>query len=163
MRLNTQHAKEIMNSKGITPSMLAFSTGMTERTVEWILRNGFASNDALERIASMLEVHTSEIYRPDTSETEENEIEFMKDDNRATVTFSQTRFINKVKQMAKEYPEDVKIIAEDKNKDGNTSSICASLPVSWIVKPGKPRELSEEHTNALREGRARSKTLSDKG
>lgn len=144
MRLNTLRAKEIMDLKGIAPDTLAFSTGMTERTIDWILRNGFASDDALDRIASALDVSTQEIYRPDWSEDYENEIEFLKGDNRATVTFSQARFVSKIKQLAEEYPDDVKVIADNKNKDGNTASICASLPVSWIVKPGKPKELSEE-------------------
>lgn len=144
MRLNTQRAKEIMDLKEITPAMLAFSTGITERSIVWILQNGFASDDALDRIASALDVPPQDMQRPDWSEDYENTIEFLKGDNRATVTFSQGRFISRIKQLAEEYPDTVLIVADNKNKDGNTASICATLPVSWIVKPGKPKELTEE-------------------
>lgn len=87
------------------------------------------------------------------SDAEENEIEFLLNDERATATLSQVRFINKIKKMAEEYPGEVVIIADNKNKSGNTVSLCASLPVSWIVKPGKPAELNltDEQRDELRE------------
>ena len=142
MRLNAQRAQEIMNLKGITRSEIERKTGVTARSIEWILQNGFVSDDALDRIASALDVEPSEIYRPDTNAAEENEIEFIKNNDLATVTFSQMRFINKIKRLAEEYPDEVKIIADNKNADGNTYCLCASLPVSWIVKPGKPAEMN---------------------
>lgn len=68
----------------------------------------------------------------------ENVIEFIKDSDVMGVTLSQGRFISKVKKLAKEHPEDVKIIAE--NKDG---SIFAHIPVSYLsIRP--PRQYSDE-------------------
>lgn len=150
MRLNTQRAKEIMNLHGITPDSPAYKTGMTAKSIDWILRNGFVSNDALERIASAFDVMPSEIFKTDYASSEENEIEFLKDDDRATVTFSQGRFISKIKRLAEEYPDDVKIIADNLSESGNTYCLCASLPVSWIVRPGKPKELSEAQIEAAK-------------
>ena len=75
----------------------------------------------------------------------ENVIEFIKDEARATVTFSQGRYKNRVKQLAKIHPEECEIVAE--NKDG---SICTHIPVKWIrINPGS--EISEEHKEKLRE------------
>ena len=158
MRLNTQRAKEIMDLRAITRTEIARKTGLTVCSVDWILRNGFASDDALERIASALDVMPSEIFKPDYTASEENEIEFLRGDDRATVTFSQARFISRIKRLAEEYPDDVKIIADNLNEDGNTYCLCASLPVSWIVKPGKPAELnlSEEQRQMRREQLARN-------
>ncbi len=75
----------------------------------------------------------------------ENVIEFIKDEARATVTFSQGRYKTRIKQLAKSHPEECEIIAE--NQDG---SICAHIPVKCIrINPGN--EISEEHKNKLRE------------
>lgn len=57
----------------------------------------------------------------------ENVIEFLKNQNTITVTFSQRRWINKVKRMALKYPDLVKIIAENEDK-----SIVAHLPVKAL-------------------------------
>ena len=43
----------------------------------------------------------------------ENVIEFIKDEARATVTFSQGRYKNRVKQLAKSHPEECEIVAEN--------------------------------------------------
>lgn len=68
----------------------------------------------------------------------ENVIEFIKDEERATVTFSQGRYKSRIKQLAKSHPEECQIIAE--NQDG---SMCAHVPVKWIrINPSK--ELSDE-------------------
>lgn len=68
----------------------------------------------------------------------ENVIEFIKDSDVMGVTLSQGRLISKVKKLAKEHPEDVKIIAE--NKDG---SIFAHIPVSYL-RFAAPRKIDEE-------------------
>lgn len=68
----------------------------------------------------------------------ENVIEFIKDEKRATVTFSQGRYKSRIRKLAADHPEECRIIAE--NKDG---SLCAHIPVSW-VKISPPREISEE-------------------
>lgn len=75
----------------------------------------------------------------------ENVIEFLKDGQRATVTFSQGRFKSRIKKLAAERPEECQIMAE--NQDG---SMCAHIPVSWIkisplrVVSEKSRKLSRE-------------------
>lgn len=68
----------------------------------------------------------------------DNAIEFYTNGERATVTFTQGRFINKIKKLAERNPGNVEIIAE--NEDG---SLCAHVPVSWI-KISPPRTVSEE-------------------
>ncbi len=63
----------------------------------------------------------------------ENVIEFLKDQEIATVTFSQRRYISRIKKLAKERPDECEIVAE--NKDG---SIMAHIPVKWVrINPGK--------------------------
>lgn len=55
---------------------------------------------------------------------QENVIEFLKNSEQMTVTFSQGRFISKTKKPAEKFPDKVQIIAE--NEDG---SIVANMPV----------------------------------
>lgn len=80
----------------------------------------------------------------------ENVIEFLRGQQRATATFcSQNKLGNKVRKLAKEYPEEVQIVAE--NPDG---SIVAHFPSKWvkIMAPSKNRsEMSEEKKQELRE------------
>ena len=58
---------------------------------------------------------------------QENLIEWITGSKTATVTFSQKKFINRIKQMAKKHPELAEIVAE--NEDG---SITAHIPVKAI-------------------------------
>ena len=58
---------------------------------------------------------------------QENLIEWMTGCKAATVTFSQKKFVNRIKRMAEKHPELVDIVAE--NEDG---SITAHIPVSAI-------------------------------
>lgn len=68
----------------------------------------------------------------------ENVIEFLKDQQTATVTFSQGRYKTRIRKLAKRYPEECQITVE--NRDG---SIVAHIPVEWIrINPRK--ELTEE-------------------
>lgn len=73
----------------------------------------------------------------------ENVIEFLRNQDTATVTFCQPRFANKVRALAKQYPEEVKITAE--NSDG---SLVAHIPTRWICLKA-PRQLSEEERQVL--------------
>lgn len=75
----------------------------------------------------------------------ENCIEFLNNQHSITVSFCMLKLINKVKKLKEEYPDDVKIIAE--NKDG---SICAKLPVKFL-KISAPRKVSEEQRQAASE------------
>ena len=75
----------------------------------------------------------------------ENVIEFIENEKRATVTFSQGRFKTRIRKLAAEHPEECQIVAE--NKDG---SICAHVPVGWI-KINPTRQLSDEQRSELAE------------
>ncbi len=87
----------------------------------------------------------------------ENVIEWIKDQQRATLTLSQRRTITKVKRLAARYPDQCQIVAE--NKDG---SICAHIPVSWVkISPPKKvsvaqREISRENMLTLHSKRVTS-------
>lgn len=57
----------------------------------------------------------------------ENVIEFLENQQRATVTFSQGRYKTRIRKLARSRPEECQIVAE--NKDG---SICAHIPTVWV-------------------------------
>ena len=88
---------------------------------------------------------------------EENVIEFLKGQDRATASFSQGRYITRIKKLAETWPDQVDYI---QNPDG---TICAHFPVSWIriAHPTK-LELSEgekeRRRELLRNSRNRNKT-----
>lgn len=78
------------------------------------------------------------------SKCRENVIEFLKDEQQAGVTFSQGRYKSRIRALAKKYPDECQIVAE--NKDG---SIYAHIPVTWIrINPN--RVLSEEQQEVRR-------------
>lgn len=68
----------------------------------------------------------------------ENVIEFLRNEERATVTLSQGRFISKIRKLADKHPAECQIVAE--NSDG---SIVAHIPTKWI-KITPERKMSEE-------------------
>ena len=71
--------------------------------------------------------------------TQENVIEWIRGDKEVTVTFpSGSKFCNKVKKLAEQYPDEVKIVAD--NPDG---SLVGHLPLSYI-KVSHPKVLSDE-------------------
>lgn len=74
----------------------------------------------------------------------ENVIEFVRDEKRATVTFSQGRYKTRIRKLAVKRPEECQIVAE--NRDG---SLCAHIPVSWIrINP--TQQLTEKQKEARR-------------
>lgn len=79
-----------------------------------------------------------EVNKDFTSE-KENVIEWIKNSEIATVTFTQGRYITKVKDLAKKYPDRVEIVKE--NADG---TLVAHIPVSAIKINIIERNLSEE-------------------
>lgn len=88
MRLNRKKFQEIIDREKWTEDMICHRTGLTRRSVKWIMNNGEVSEDALERIADMAGVEVGEISLPDITAFNDNVIEFLKDDERATVSFS---------------------------------------------------------------------------
>ena len=82
----------------------------------------------------------------------DNSLEWYIGDRRASVTASEQKLKNKILKLAKEYPNDVRIICQ--NEDG---SIFASMPRSWI-KVGKPRKGGAGNPNG---GEALKKWIND--
>ncbi len=77
-------------------------------------------------------------------------IEFIKDSDRATVSFSQGRYKSRIKKLATERPEECQIVAE--NMD---SSLFAHIPVAWI-KINPTYQLSEEQREQKAESMRRN-------
>ena len=75
----------------------------------------------------------------------ENVIEWLRDEETATVTFTQGRMKKRIMKLAEERPDEVFVTAI--NADG---SMCARIPTKWI-KIGPPRSVSEEQVEAARE------------
>ncbi len=162
MRLDRKKFQEIMDREKWTEEAICHRTGLTRRSVKWIMKNGEVSEDALERIADMAGVKVGEISLPDITAFNDNTIEFLKDHERATVSFSQGRYKSRIRKLAKERPGECQIVAE--NKDG---SLCAHIPTSW-VKISPPAARSEEQREIARERMYRyhskhGSTLHEKG
>ena len=68
----------------------------------------------------------------------ENCVEFLNNQKTMTVSFCSQKWITKIKKLSQSNPDDVEIIAE--NKDG---SICARLPIKYL-KISPPRKVSDE-------------------
>lgn len=84
-----------------------------------------------------------EIQLPEITGNVENLIEFVKDSERAAVTFCQGRYKSRIKKLATERPEECEIVVE--NQDG---SLCAYIPVAWI-KINPKKQLSEEQRREI--------------
>lgn len=69
----------------------------------------------------------------------ENVIEWLTGSKTASLTITQPKYINKIKALAKERPDECQILVENED-DG---SIFVHVPVRWIrINP--PRTLSDE-------------------
>lgn len=81
-------------------------------------------------------------------ESKENAIEFLYGSKRATGTFCSPKFVNKLKKLAEDKPDECQIVAE--NPDG---SIVAHFPVKWVkINVGsKGRKFTEEEKIAAAE------------
>ncbi len=97
------------------------------------------------------------IYAPN-----ENAIEFINGDQTMTVTLSDTRLSNRIKKLAKKYPDRVKIIASGKENGGY---MYAHLPLDFLqirpvaIQPKKTEEQIEEARKNIvkaRESRSQS-------
>lgn len=99
-------------------------------------------NEILEKIEDLVDEY-NECIR--TTDPKENAIEWYNGDETITITLSQRRFINKINNLAKLYPDEVRI---DKiNEDG---TMLAHIPLSYL-KIQKPRVMSEEEKEKARE------------
>ena len=69
----------------------------------------------------------------------ENVLEWIKNEPVATVTFSQGKYITKIRKLAKRFPDECQITHE--NQDG---SIVAHIPTKWIKINNPQRVMTEE-------------------
>ena len=83
----------------------------------------------------------------------ENVLEFLRDSKTMTVTLCQGRFITKVRELAKKFPDEVEIVAE--NTDG---SIVAHMPVSALHLSIIRKNMTEEQRKAATERLLKGKT-----
>lgn len=67
----------------------------------------------------------------------ENFLEWITGDDKISVTFSQRKYINRLKTLAEKYPNDVDIY---ENADG---SVFGHIPINWL-RFSKPKEMSDE-------------------
>ncbi len=94
-----------------------------------------------------------EVEDRDFNLAQENVIEWVRDSETATVTFTQRRYITKIKRLAEKYPDKVKITAE--NKDG---SIVAHVPTRAIkINIIERGELTEEEIERLKDNLAKTR------
>ena len=78
---------------------------------------------------------------------QENVIEWLRNSHTATVTLSQPKYVSRVKELAKKFPNEVEIVHE--NRDG---SVVAHIPTKAIkINLVTPREYTEEEKEKLRE------------
>lgn len=75
----------------------------------------------------------------------ENMIDFITGTKTATVSFTNQKYINKIKKLYESHKEEFDYMVE--NKDG---SVCARIPLSWI-KITPPKQMSEEQKQAASE------------
>ncbi len=138
MRINVGKYRAIAGQAGITDRTVGERTGLSPKTLSWILESGFIEVQTLELVADALGCTAGELAMPDPAMGGENVIEWQKGQQRATVTLSQQRVISRVEKLAEEHPGQCEIVA--KHGDG---TLCAHIPVAWIrINP--PRELTEE-------------------
>lgn len=79
------------------------------------------------------------------AEFRENAIEWLNGQDRILVTLSQQRYINRVKEYAEKYPDEVQI--QYVNEDG---TILASMPLNYL-KLSRPRAFTDEEKQASAE------------
>ncbi len=80
-----------------------------------------------------------------STDLRENALEWYTGNNMVTVTLSQKRLINKIKKLAQQFPDEVKI--DCINDEG---TILAHIPLSYL-KITRPREVSDEQRIKARE------------
>ena len=144
MRINADKYRAIAGQAGITDRAVGERTGLSQKTLSWILESGFIEVQTLELVADALGCTAGELAMPDPAMGGENVIEWQKGQQRATVTLSQQRVISRVEKLAGEHPGQCEIVA--RHKDG---TLCAHIPVAWI-KINQPKALTEKQLEQAR-------------
>lgn len=80
------------------------------------------------------------------AEFKENVLEWLNGQTKVTCTLNDPKYIRRVKELAKKYPDNVTVDAE--NKDG---SIVATIPKSAVKISIVNREFTEEQRKAIGE------------
>ena len=79
----------------------------------------------------------------------ENMIEFLDNDKKATVTIHDMRLKNRVLKLAEEYPDEVTIKAMPEKNHGY---LVAHVPKKWVkINPPLKREYTEEQKKVMRQ------------
>lgn len=85
------------------------------------------------------------------TEEYENAIEWLDDQETATVTLHSMKIRNSVMRLAERHPNDVKIIKRP-DTQGQQGYLLAHIPASWIrIIPPGTRKYTEEEKEVLRE------------
>ncbi len=84
----------------------------------------------------------------------ENAIEFLKGQERATVTFSSEKWRNRLRKLQKEHPNEVDIFTDDE------TYTCGHIPVGWL-KIHPPRVLSDDQKAELAERMRKLREVQD--
>lgn len=84
----------------------------------------------------------------------ENAIEFLKGQERATVTFSSEKWRNRLRKLQKEHPSEVDIFTDDE------TYTCGHIPVNWL-KIHPPRVLSDDQKAELAERMRKLREVQD--
>ena len=71
------------------------------------------------------------------------------DPKRAFFSSDERKWINKIRKLYAEHPDEMRMIAEPETNDG---CIYVELPASWLkVQPTRKKDLTDEERDALRE------------
>lgn len=97
LRLNVSSYRRITDKNGLKDEEVCKRTGLSEKTLSWILDNQYTEGSILERIADAIGCTPDEIALPDTMRNTENVIEWLRDQEQATLTLTQPRTITSVK------------------------------------------------------------------
>ena len=65
MRLNGKRIVEVMEEKSLIEETICSRTGLYQKSFQWIVKEGFASEDAAERIADAVGLMVGEILLPE--------------------------------------------------------------------------------------------------
>lgn len=84
----------------------------------------------------------------------ENAIEFLKGQEKATVTFSSEKWRNRLRKLQKEHPSEVDIFTDDE------TYTCGHIPASWL-KIHPPRNMTEEQRLELAERMRKLREVQD--
>ena len=86
-------------------------------------------------------------------------INYLSEDNRATISTDERKWVNRIYKLAEEYPGEVEI--KTVFKDG---FVTAQFPKSWIkVKPPAKRNLTEEQREAYAERMRKARLMRPTG